>query len=126
MFGLELATTVVGQLNYDDKFGGANTNKYVQTHELLAFSTLAAFAVSGTLALLAPAPLKPNEGFDRVTLHKYSMFTATALMATEAVLGVWTQSREGYLNQKGIAVAHLAIGYATLAAVGTGIGALVF
>lgn len=38
MFALQLATTVVGQLNYDDKFGGANTGKYVQPHAVLAYS----------------------------------------------------------------------------------------
>jgi hypothetical protein len=126
MFALQLATTVVGQLNYDDKFGGANTSKYVQTHDILAYATLASFAAAGTLALLAPAPLKRSEGFDRVTLHKWSMLVATAGMVTEGVLGIWTQSREGYLNQQGVANAHLAIGYVTLAAVAIGVGALVF
>ncbi len=125
MFVLQLATTLVGQLNYDDKFGGANTAKYVQPHEVLAFSTLAAFAAAGTLAILAPAPLKRDEGFDRVTLHKLSMFTAALGMAAQAGLGIWTQSREGYLNQQSIGRAHLILGYVTLAAVATGIGALV-
>jgi hypothetical protein len=126
MFALQLATTVVGQLNYDDKFGGANTGKYVQPHAVLAYSTVAAFIAAGTLALLAPAPLKRDEGFDRVALHKLSMFTATAGMAAQIVLGVWTQSREGYLNQQSFGTAHLVIGYVTLAAVAAGVGALVF
>lgn len=126
MFALQLATTVVGQLNYDDKFGGDNTAKYVQPHAVLAFSTLAAFAAAGTLAILAPAPLKRDEGFDRVSLHKLSMFTAALGMAAQAGLGIWAQSREGYLNQQGIARAHLVVGYVTLAAVATGVSALVF
>ncbi len=126
MFALQLATTVVGQLNYDDKFGGANTDKYVQTHAILAFSTLAAFAAAGTLALLAPSPIQRDEGFDRVKLHKIAMVVATAGMAAQGVLGIWTQSREGYVNQQTVATAHLAIGYVTLAAVAAGIGAIVF
>lgn len=126
MFALQLATTAVGQLNYNDKFGGDNTNKYVQPHAILAFSTLAAFAAAGTLALLAPSPIRHDEGFDRVKLHKLAMFTAAAGMVAQGVLGVWTQSREGYLNQQTIATAHLAIGYVTLAAVAAGVSALVF
>lgn len=126
MFALQLATTAVGQLNYDDKFGGDNTGKYVQPHAILAFSTLAAFAAAGTLALLAPKPLERDEGFDRVSLHKLSMIVATAGMVAQGVLGVYTQSREGYLNQQSIATTHLVIGYVTLAAVAVGIGALVF
>lgn len=126
MFALQLATTVVGQLNYGDKFGGDNTGKWVQPHAVLAFSTLAAFVATGTLAILAPKPLASHEGFDRVSLHKVAMFTAAAGMLAQGVLGVWTQSREGYLNQQSIGAVHLAIGYVTLAAVATGIGALVF
>jgi hypothetical protein len=126
MFALQLATTVVGQLNYNDKFGGDNTAKYVQPHAILAYSTLAAFVAAGTLALLAPAPLKKDEGFDRVKLHKVFMFTAAAGMAAQGVLGFWAQSREGYLNQQSIGTAHLIVGYVTLAAVAAGISALVF
>ncbi len=126
MFALQLATTIVGQLSYDDKFLGDNTGKYVQPHAVLAFSTLAAFAAAGALALLAPSPLEKHEGFDRVALHKIAMFTAAAGMVAQGVIGVWTQSREGYLNQQSIGTAHLVIGYVTLAAVATGIGALVF
>lgn len=125
MFGLQLATTVVGQLNYIDKFGGDDTNKYKQTHQILAYSTLAAFVATGALALLAPSPVKRDEGFDRVTLHKIAMFTAAGGMLAQGVLGIWTKDREGFQNQHGIATAHLVIGYVTLAAVATGIGALV-
>lgn len=126
MVGLQLATTLVGQLNYDDKFGGPNTNKYAQAHALLAYSTFAAFVAAGTLALVAPAAPERRDGFDRISLHKIAMFTATGGMVAQAVLGIWTTGREGYLNQQSIATAHLAIGYVTLAAVLTGVGALVF
>ena len=126
MAGLQVATTVVGQLNYDDKFGGANTNKYALTHSVLAYSTFATFVAAGALALAAPAAPERRDGFDRISLHKLSMFTATGAMAGQIVLGIWTTGREGYQNQQGVATAHLVLGYVTLAAVLTGVGALVF
>ncbi len=127
LFALQLATTVVGQLNYSDRFGnGPSTGKYEQTHAVLAFATLGAFGTNALLALLAPKAAHKNEGFDRVTLHKIAMGTAAAGMIAEGVLGVYTAQREGYLNQPSVAKAHLAIGYLTMAAVTVGVGALVF
>ncbi len=129
LLGLQLATTVVGQLNYNDKYS-ANapvTARYQLTHKALAYSTLGVFAVNGTIALLAPrAPGKTSRGFDRVTIHKLAMATAAAGMLAQGVLGYYTHQREGYLDQPSYARTHLAIGYATLAAVGIGVGVLVF
>ena len=129
LLGLQLATTVVGQLNYSDKFASnaPDTGRYQLTHKVLAYSTLSMFAVTGALALLAPsAPPGRSEGFDRVTLHKIGMAVAAAGMIAEGVLGFYTAQREGYLNQASYAQAHLVIGYATLAAVAVAVGALVF
>lgn len=128
LFALQLATTVAGQLNYSDKYAnGPVTGKYELTHSVLAYSNLGVFALNGTLAFLAPSPPKKvSRGFDRVTLHKIGMLTATAGMLAQAGLGIYTDRREGYLNQDQYAKAHLAIGYATLAAVMVGVGALVF
>lgn len=124
---LEAATIVTGQLNYNDKFGTANTGKYVLTHKVLAYSTFSLFAVGGTLALLAPRPAhKPDRGWDRVRVHKIFMALATAGMIAQAVVGIETRNREGYLDQKQLAQTHLAIGYATLACTGIAVGALVF
>jgi len=127
VLGLELATVVVGQLNYNDKFGTANTGKYVLPHKVLAYTTFGVFAVGGSLALLAPRPPgKPNRGWDRVRVHKLGMLLATAGMVAQAVYGIQTRNREGYLNQEQIAKTHLIIGYGTLAATGVAVGALVF
>jgi hypothetical protein len=126
MVGLQVATTVVGQLNYDDKFGGANTNKYAQPHSLLAYSTFVTFLAAGTLALVAPASPERRDAFDRISLHKIAMFTAAGGMAGQIALGIWTSGREGYQNQQSVATAHLVLGYVTLAAVLAGVGALVF
>ncbi len=127
MFGLALANTVVGQLNYSDRFAsGPSTGKYQLAHRITAWGTVGAFTATGLLAVFAPNPLPKTGGFDRVTVHKIAMFTAAAGMATEAALGVWTASREGYLNQPNLAAAHLAIGYATFAAISLGVGVIVF
>ncbi len=124
---LELATIVLGQLNYNDKFGAANTGRYVLPHKVLAYTTFGAFAIGGTLALLAPRPAdKPDRGWDRVRIHKIGMALATAGMIAQAVYGIQTRNREGYLDQQQTGRTHLTIGYATLAATGIAVGALVF
>ena len=125
---LTLATTVVGQLNYNDKYG-ANapvTGQYEATHTVLAFTTLGLFAVDGTIALLAPANPVKRDRYDRVTVHKVSMALATAGMIAQGVVGVYADQQEGRIDQKQIATTHLVIGYATLAAIAVGVGALVF
>ena len=129
LFALQVATTAVGQLNYSDKYGSSapRTAKYEATHAALAFTNLGVFAVNGTLALLAPTPKnKVKHGFDRVSLHKLGMALATAGMLAQGATGIYTNSREGYLNQEKWAKTHLAIGYATFAAMSVAVGALVF
>ncbi len=124
---LMAGTMVSGQLNYSDRFAGPSSGRFETVHGVLAASTLAAFAAAGLLAYLAPVPLeKKAEGIDRVTLHKIGMIGATVGMVAQGVLGVATQRREGYANQGTLAVAHLAIGYATLACMVEALGALVF
>jgi hypothetical protein len=127
MFTIALANTVVGQLNYSDRFAnGPSTGRYQLAHQITGYATVGAFAATGLLAAFAPNPLPHGRGFDRVTLHKLSMMTAAAGMAAETVLGIWTASREGYLNQHDFAAAHLVIGYLTFAALSFGVGAIVF
>jgi hypothetical protein len=127
LLGLSIANTLVGQLNYSDKFqNGPNTGRYQLSHAVLAYSTLGVFAVGGAVALLAPSPTKKPLALDRVMVHRIALFTAAAGMLTQGLLGVYTSSREGYLDQERIATTHLAIGYATMAAIAVGVGALVF
>lgn len=129
LYALQLSTTVVGQLNYSDKYGSSapRTAQYEMTHGALAFTTLGVFLVNGTIALLTPAPKpKVRHGFDRVSLHKLGMGIATAGMVAQGATGIYANSREGYLNQDKWAKTHLAIGYATFAAMTVAVGALVF
>lgn len=125
LVALQLGTTVVGQLNYSDRFRGPDTGRYRLAHKTLAYSTLGVFAVNGLLALLAPSPNTPRK-LDRVMVHRLAMFTAAAGMLAQGVLGIYTRERIGRLDQDRFATAHLVVGYATLAALLTGVGVLVF
>jgi hypothetical protein len=118
----------LGQLNYNDRFGGGSSSgRYETAHAVLAGTTAALFVGTGLLAILAPDPIgKTHQGFDRVTLHKIGMFTAAAGMVAEIVLGIYTTHREGYLNQESYARTHLIIGYTTLAATYVGVASMVF
>lgn len=129
LYALQLATTAVGQLNYLDKVPASapRTARYELTHAVLAYTNLGVFAVNGGIALLAPTPKsRVKKGFDRMSLHKLGMAIATAGMLAQGATGIYTSSREGYLNQDKWAKTHLAIGYATFAAMSVAVGALVF
>jgi hypothetical protein len=128
LIALQLATTVVGQLNYSDKFDPVdNTGRYKTTHQVLAYTNLAAFATTGSLALFAPrAKGAKRSGVDRVTIHRIGMAVATAGMLAQGLLGWQTARREGYLDKEDYGRAHLAVGYGTLAAMGVAVGVLVF
>jgi hypothetical protein len=124
----QVSNTVVGQLNYGDKFGSANnTNRYAELHSATAWTNLGLFALTGGVALFAPSPAgKTDAGYDRVKLHKIAMIAATAGMLAQGGLGLYTASREGFENQSSIAKVHLALGYATTAALLAGVGFIVF
>jgi hypothetical protein len=128
LVALELGTTVVGQLNYSDRFGAdpPGTARYQASHAALAYGTLGVFAVNGIVALLAPRPKERTYAMDRVMVHRIGMALATAGMIAQGALGVYTHQREGYLDQQRLARTHLAVGYATFAAFGVAVGALVF
>jgi cytochrome b561 len=128
LVALTLATTVVGQLNYADKYGSNApvTGKYQASHAVLSVTTLTVFAANGALALFTPDNPVKKEHYDRMTVHKAGMAVATAGMIAQGVLGAYTTQREGRIDQASLARAHLVIGYATLAAMAVGVGALVF
>jgi hypothetical protein len=125
--GLMLGSIISGQLNYSDKFGGPNTGRFQLTHSVFTISTEVVFAVAGGLALFAPTPIKQPKGssWSRADWHRYGMLGATGGMVAEAILGFYTASREGYVNQGSVATAHLAIGYTTLSFMLVAVGALI-
>lgn len=123
------ATVLVGQLSYADKFGRAapnQTDRYVAAHEILSFTTLAGFAATGVLGLTAPVPYPKPTRIDTTLLHKVCMGAAVLGMMTELGLGLYTQSREGYVNQKSLAQVHQAVGLGTLVAMGAGATAFIW
>ena len=126
LLSLQVLSTVSGQLNYNDKFGVSNTDQYKLTHKVIVYTNAAMFAVVGSIALLAPTEKNaPPRGFGRTTVHKIAMAIATAGMVAQIPLGIATVNREGYIDQQKYGQAHLVVGYATLAAMLVGVGALV-
>jgi hypothetical protein len=121
-----LATTVVlGQLNYQDKYGGGgDTGRWYGAHTDAALVTTVLFATAGTLALLAPNPVEKKNRLDSTTLHKTFMGIAAAGFVAEIVLGVLTASREGQISQRDLALAHQIVGYTTLTSAAAGFGIL--
>src|SRR4051812_16995692 len=71
------ATVVLGQLNYDDKYGGGgDTGKYIAWHRWIALTSAGIFAATGALAIFAPSPIPKEVRFDTATLHKVAMAVA--------------------------------------------------
>ena len=119
--------TVLGQLNYSDKYaGGGDTEKYRTAHKVAAYSSAGIFAATGLLALLAPSPIDQPTRLSTATVHKTCMAVATAGMVAQVVLGVVAASKNGSLSQRDFALAHQVIGYTTAAATAGGFIAIVW
>jgi hypothetical protein len=118
-----VATTVVGQLQFNDSFrGGGDERALLPWHRGLAIGTTAVFATTGLLGLLAPTPYEKKEaGWDTVTFHKLFMSLATAGMLAQVVLGIAARDRYGQVAEVDLATAHQVLGYVTLGAVSAGL-----
>lgn len=115
------AAVVIGQLNYNDKYGGlGDTGKYNTAHKIAGYGAFGIFTATGLFALLAPSPFDKPLRFDTGTLHKASMAVATAGMVAQVALGIFTRGKEGTLAQRDLALAHQIVGYTTLVATTTG------
>jgi hypothetical protein len=122
-----LATNILGTLEYVDKYGGGNdTGRYYSAHEWLSVATTGLFATTGALALFAPNPYPKPLRFDAALVHKLSMALATACFAAEIVLGPVAAAREGHLDQRQYALAHVVLGWGAFAFMGAGTLAFVF
>jgi hypothetical protein len=122
------ATTVVGQLQFDDRFrGGGDTGKYRTPHKALVATSATLFTATGLLGLFAPEPYKKRQaGLDTATLHKVFMGVATAGMVAQVILGVTARSKAGTTQERDLAVAHQVIGYTTFGAMTAGAVVLFF
>lgn len=114
---LMAATVTVGQLNYNQLYGGGGgSNKWQTPHEILVAASTVAFAATGTFALFAPSPYKKPLHFDTGLVHRIAVSGATLGMLTEAFLGWWTthQANAGNHNNLGtMARTHQVVGWAT-------------
>jgi hypothetical protein len=117
MAGGLVATTVVGQLNFNDRYrGGGADGSWKTLHRGLAVGTSALFATVAVMGVLAPEPYPKPLRFDTVLMHKIFMSLAAAGMVTQVVLGLITASsaQEGQVSQVRFATAHQVAGYSTL------------
>jgi hypothetical protein len=113
-----VATVVVGQLNYNQLYGGGGHQNTWQTpHRALVISTSTLFAAAATFAILAPTPHKKPLRFDTGLVHRIAVIGATLGMVTEAVLG-WITTHQADAgnphNLSGMALTHQIVGYTTL------------
>src|SRR5205823_2335728 len=106
--------------------GGDDNGRFHDAHLGVGVGSSILFATTGLLALFAPNPYPKPIRADRALLHKISMAAATAGMVTQLVLGPIIGTREGKLDQRDYAAAHLALGYTTFALMATGVFAYVF
>jgi cytochrome b561 len=113
-----LATVIVGQLNYNQLYGGGGgSNKWQNPHRALVISTSTLFAATATFSLLAPTPYKKPLRFDTGLVHRIAVIGATLGMVTEVVLG-WITTHQADAgnphNLRTMAKAHQIVGYSTL------------
>jgi hypothetical protein len=120
-YALLAATLVLGTLNYYDKFGGGDfTGRYNAAHLGFSIGSSATFLTTGVLGLAAPQPYKKPLKADAALFHKVMMGIATACFVGNLILGPVSASREGKLDQRDFAGAHLGIGYGAFAAMTAG------
>jgi hypothetical protein len=115
-WALMAATVTVGQLNYNQLYGGGGSNKWQGTHQILVLSTSVAFAAAATFAIFAPTPYKKPLHFDSGLVHRIAVIGATLGMVTEGLLGWWTthQANAGNPNNlRSMARIHQIVGYTT-------------
>ncbi|MFP2924602.1 hypothetical protein ACLESO_05175 [Pyxidicoccus sp. 3LG] len=121
------ATTVVGQLQFNDSFrGGGDDRNLLGLHRGLAIGTSAIFATVGMLGLLAPEPFEKEFKWDTVTFHKIFMTLATVGMLAQVILGIMATNRYGRLSERDMATAHQVVGFTTMGAVTAGVLTLFF
>jgi hypothetical protein len=111
-------TTVFGQLNFNDQFGGppgSGKGTFTGVHLGFGVATTALFALTGALAIFAPNPYPKPIHFDTGLVHKISMLVAAIGMTAQLVLGPITGAFRGQPAQKDLAIAHTVVGYTTYA-----------
>jgi len=116
-WALLASTVIIGQLNYNQLWGGGGgSQKYQTPHRWLVISTSVAFATTAGFSLLAPKPYDKPLRFDTGLIHRIAVIGATLGMVSEGVLG-WVTTHEaqaGNPHSRTLARTHQIIGYSTL------------
>lgn len=116
-WALMAATVTLGQLNYNQLYGGGGgSTKWQTPHQTLVLSTSLAFTATAAFAIFAPTPYKKPLHLDTGLIHRVAVVGATLGMVAEGVLGWWTshQANAGNNNNlRTMARAHQIIGYST-------------
>jgi len=117
-WALMVGTVVVGQLNYNQLYGGGGGSLKWQTpHRVLLLSTAIAYAAAASFAIIAPTPFKKPLRFDTGLIHRIAVSAATLGMVTQMVLGWVTTRRADAGNPHDLSTlarTHQVVGYATL------------
>jgi hypothetical protein len=114
---LMVGTVVIGQLNYNELYGGGGSTKWQTSHRILVISTSTTFAATAAFAIFAPTPYKKPLRFDTGLVHRIAVTGAALGMAAEAILGWETTHRANAGNPhslRTLARTHQVIGYTTL------------
>jgi hypothetical protein len=115
---LMVGTVTVGQLNYNQLYGGGGgSNKWQTPHQILVLSTSVAFAAAAAFAIFAPTPYPKPLKLDTGLVHRIAVIGATLGMVTEGVLGWVTSHQANAGNSQHLATlarTHQIVGYSTL------------
>jgi hypothetical protein len=117
-WALLAGTVVVGQLNYNQLYGGGGGSPKWQTpHRWLVLSTSVMFATTAAFSIFAPSPYEKPLRFDTGLIHRIAVIGATLGMLTEGVLG-WVTTHQANAgnpnNLRTMARTHQIVGYSTL------------
>lgn len=114
---LMAGTVLVGQLNYNQLYGGGGgSTKWQTPHRILVVSTSLSFATTAGFSLFAPNPYPKPLRFDTGLVHRIAVIGATLGMLTGGVLG-WITARQADAgnpnNLRSHARIHQIVGYTT-------------
>jgi hypothetical protein len=116
-WALMAGTVLIGQLNYNQLYGGGGgSTKWQTPHRILVLTTSISFAATGAFSLFAPNPYPKPLRFDTGLVHRIAVIGATLGMLAEGVLG-WITTHQADAgnpnNLRSYARIHQIVGYTT-------------
>jgi hypothetical protein len=108
------------QLDYLDRFGGANTGQWEALHLGITVAGAAVLATTALLAVAAPNPYPKPIRRDTALIHKVTMTIGAAATAAEVVTDALATAYDHSGSAKSLALSALVIGYVAYACIATG------